>query len=335
MPPASGQPAEAAGRQLRLTATSPNTYYITTRPLRSGDAVTAGGEDTLRHRGINPGYLFVMPGLLVLAVLILYPLVDTVRLSVTDDAGAFVGLENFEDMLGSRTTKIATYNTFFYVGFSILFSLIFGTIAGILLDRQFRARGVVRSILLIPWIVPGIVAATTWSWMFHYEFGIINYGLQTLGIIDQPLGWLTDGALVKPSLVAVEVWKMFPFVALMVLATLQGIPQSLYEAARIDGAHFVHEVRYIMLPHLTGVLLSVTMLLLIWGFNGVTIIYAMTGGGPANRSLILPIRIFKEAFESFNFNGAAALSLVLFAGLFVVILLQVWYSQRRRAASDG
>jgi multiple sugar transport system permease protein len=90
-----------------------------------------------------------------------------------------------------------------------------------------------------------------------------------------------------------------------------------------------------MLPHLTGVLLSVTMLLLIWGFNGVTIIYAMTGGGPANRSLILPIRIFKEAFESFNFNGAAALSLVLFAGLFVVILLQVWYSQRRRAASDG
>jgi multiple sugar transport system permease protein len=258
-----------------------------------------------------------------------------VRLSVTDEAGAFVGTENFADMLSSRATKTATYNTFFYVGFSILFSLIFGTVAGILLDREFRGRGFVRSILLIPWIVPGIVAATTWSWMFHYEFGIINYGLQQLGVIDQPLGWLTDATLVKPSLIAVDVWKMFPFVALMVLATLQGIPTTLYEAAKIDGANFRHEVRYIMLPHLSGVLTSVTLLLLIWGFNGVTIVYAMTGGGPANRSLILPIRIFKEAFEAFNFNGAAALSLVLFVGLFIVILLQVWFSQRRRMATDG
>ena len=179
-----------------------------------------------------------LPGLLVLAVLILYPLIDTVRLSVTDEAGAFVGTENFADMLSSRATKTATYNTFFYVGFSILFSLIFGTVAGILLDREFRGRGFVRSILLIPWIVPGIVAATTWSWMFHDEFGIINYGLQQLGVIDQPLGWLTDATLVKPSLIAVDVWKMFPFVALMVLATLQGIPTTLYEAAKDRRRNF-------------------------------------------------------------------------------------------------
>lgn len=292
-------------------------------------------EAALKRRRINPGYLFVLPGLLVLAVMILYPLIDTIRLSLTDAEGGFVGAENFQKVLGARSTKLATYNTFFYVGFSIFFCLIFGTIAGILLDRQFRGRGLVRSIVLIPWIVPGIVAATTWAWMFHYEFGIINYGLQSLGVIDKPLGWLTDATLVKPSLVAVEVWKMFPFVALMVLAALQGIDKTLYEAARIDGASFRHEVRYIMVPHIGGVLASVTLLLLIWGFNGVTIIYAMTGGGPANRSLILPIRIFKEAFESFNFNRAAALSLVLFVGLFAVIALQVWYSQRRRAAADA
>jgi multiple sugar transport system permease protein len=292
-------------------------------------------EAALKRRSVNPGYLFVLPGLLVLGVMILYPLLDTIRLSLTDAEGGFVGAENFQKVLSARATKLATYNTFFYVGFSIVFCLIFGTIAGILLDRQFRGRGLVRSIVLIPWIVPGIVAATTWAWMFHYEFGIINYGLQTLGIIDKPLGWLTDAQLVKPSLVAVEVWKMFPFVALMVLAALQGIDQTLYEAARIDGASFRHEVRYIMVPHIGGVLASVTLLLLIWGFNGVTIIYAMTGGGPANRSLILPIRIFKEAFESFNFNRAAALSLVLFVGLFAVIALQVWYSQRRRAANDA
>jgi len=287
-----------------------------------------------RRRRWNQGYAFIFPALLVLGVMVLYPLIDTVVLSVTDENGSYVGLKNFVQMLTSRTTALATYNSIYYVGGSIILELILGTIAGILLDRHFVGRGVVRSIMLIPWIVPGIVAATTWAWMYHFEFGIINYGLQSLHIISGPVGWLTSAELVKPSLIVVEVWKMFPFVALMVLAALQGIPDSLYEAARIDGARFYHEVRYIMLPHLFGVLASVSLLLLIWGLNGITIIYAMTGGGPANRSLILPIQIFKEGFESFDFNRAAALSLVLFVVLFVVIVIQVSISQKRHGAAN-
>lgn len=281
---------------------------------------------------INQGYLFIFPAMFVLGMMILYPLIDTAVLSVTDDAGNFVGARNFADVATSGTTRLATYNSIYYVGGSIVLELIVGTFAGILLDRKFVGRGAVRSILLIPWVVPGIVAATTWAWMFHYEFGIINYMLQSIGVIDAPIGWLTSATLVKPSLIAVEVWKTFPFVALMVLAALQGIPQSLYEAARIDGASFYHEVRYIMLPHLWGVLASVSLLLLIWGMSGITLIYAMTAGGPANRSLILPIQIFKEAFEGFSFNRAAALSVLLFVALFVVIVVQVTISSRRREA---
>jgi multiple sugar transport system permease protein len=286
-----------------------------------------------RRRRWNQGYFFIFPALFVLGVMVLYPLIDTVFLSLTDKDGNYIGLKNFVQMLTSRTTSLATYNSIYYVGGSLVLELILGTIAGILLDRQFVGRGIVRSILLIPWVVPGIVAATTWAWMYHFEFGIINYGLQSLHVISQPIGWLTSAEFVKPSLIAVEVWKMFPFVALMVLASLQGIPDSLYEAAKIDGANFFHEVRYIMLPHLFGVLTSVSLLLLIWGLNGITIIYAMTGGGPANRSLILPIQIFKEGFESFDFNRAAALSLVLFVVLFVVIAVQVSIAQRRHGAT--
>ncbi len=285
-------------------------------------------------RKINQGYLFIFPGMFVLGVMIVYPLIDTAILSVTNSRGEFVGTNNFLDMLNSSTTGMATYNSIFYVGGSIVFSLIVGTISGILLDRKFIGRGAVRSIMLIPWVVPGIVAATTWAWMFHYEFGIINYGLQSLGIISEPIGWLTNADLVKPSLIAVDVWKTFPFVALMVLAALQGIPQSLYEAARIDGANFYHEVRYIMLPHLASVLASVSLLLLIWGMSGITLIYAMTGGGPANRSLILPIQIFKEAFEAFNFNRAAALSVMLFVGLFIIIVVQVTLTRRQEAKGE-
>lgn len=283
-------------------------------------------------RKINQGYFFIFPAMFVLGVMILYPLIDTAILSVTDENGNFVSGRNFVDVATSNTTALATYNSIYYVGGSIVLELIVGTFAGILLDRKFIGRGAVRSILLIPWIVPGIVAATTWAWMFHYEFGIINYILQSIHVISEPIGWLTSATLVKPSLIAVEVWKTFPFVALMVLAALQGIPESLYEAARIDGARFYHEVRYIMLPHLWGVLASVSLLLLIWGMSGITLIYAMTAGGPANRSLILPIQIFKEAFESFNFNRAAALSVILFVGLFIVIVAQVMLTRRSQEA---
>ncbi|WP_166016316.1 carbohydrate ABC transporter permease [Chelativorans multitrophicus] len=287
-----------------------------------------------RRRRWNQGYFFIFPAFLVLGVMVLYPLIDTVVLSVTDENGSYIGSRNFVQMLTSRTTSLATYNSIYYVGGSIILELILGTVAGILLDRHFVGRGIVRSIMLIPWVVPGTVAATTWAWMYHFEFGIINYGLQSLHVISGPVGWLTSAELVKPSLIVVEVWKMFPFVALMVLAALQGIPASLYEAARIDGATFYHEVRYIMLPHLFGILASVSLLLLIWGLNGITIIYAMTGGGPANRSLILPIQIFKEGFESFDFNRAAALSLVLFIVLFAVIVIQVSISQKRHGAAN-
>jgi multiple sugar transport system permease protein len=281
------------------------------------------------------GYLFILPAMVLLAALILYPLADTFVLSVTNESGRYVGAENFLDVLRDDTTTLATINSIVYVGGSILFQVVLGTIAGILLNRPLFGRGALRAILLVPWVVPGIVAATSWAWMFHHEFGIINFGLMRLGVLSGPIGWLTDPDIVLPSLIAVNVWKMFPFVAVMVLAGLQGIPESLYEAARVDGARFIDEVRYIMLPHLRTVLLSVSLLLLIWGLNGITIIYAMTGGGPAQQSLILPIQIFKEAFEGFAFHRAAALSVVLFVVLFSAIVFQMRVSQRGEQADNA
>jgi multiple sugar transport system permease protein len=289
---------------------------------------TASRALLLRYQGL----LFALPALLALAALIGYPLVDTAVLSFTTDQGHFAGWSNYATILDDDTTALATYNSIIYVVGSIVFQLVLGTIAGILLNQRFIGRGPLRTILLIPWVVPGIVAATTWAWMFHIEFGIINYALQRAHVITDPVGWLINPELVLPSVIAVNVWKMFPFVGIMVLAGLQAIPDALYEAARVDGATFLHEVRYIMLPQLRPVLLSVGLLLVIWGMNGITIIYAMTGGGPANQSLILPIQIFKEAFEAFQFNPAAALSLVLFLVLFVVIMI---YTLVFQSAKDG
>ncbi len=271
----------------------------------------------------STGYLFILPALLVLAMLIAYPVAYTGLLSVTDSRGAFVGLDNFRRILGARATGTALLNTLWWVAGSIVFQVVLGVLTAILLNQSFRGRAVVRSITLIPWVVPGIVAATTWAWMLHTEFGIVNYMLTGPGILEHPVGWLTNGDTVLPVMIAINVWKMFPFVAIMVLAGLQSIPNDLYEAARIDGARYWEEVWYVMLPQVRPVIVAVTLLLVIWALNHITIIYAITRGGPANRTLITPIQIFRTAFESTQFNAAAALSVMFFAVAILVVFAYI------------
>jgi len=274
----------------------------------------------------NPGFLFVLPAIIVLGMLIVYPIAYTGVLSFTDSAGHYVGFKNYDRIIHSRVTSRAVWNTAYYVLGSILFQIVLGTLTGILLNQKFPGRGLVRSMTLIPWVIPGIVAATTWAWMFHTEFGIINHMVVSSGLTDKPLGWLTDRNTVMPALIAINVWKLFPFVAIMVLAGLQTVPEELYESARVDGATFWQEAWHVMIPQIRPVLVALTLLLLIWGLNAITIIYTITKGGPANRTLIIPIQIFRIAFEAFQLNQAAALSVMFFAFTiaFVIVYIRVF-----------
>ncbi|WP_293864147.1 carbohydrate ABC transporter permease [uncultured Alsobacter sp.] len=271
----------------------------------------------------NPGLLFVLPALIVLFMLIAYPVAYTGILSVTNEQGQFTGLQNFADVLRPRVTTQALWNTLWWVGGSIVFQVLLGVATAVLLNQTFPGRAIIRSVALIPWIIPGIVAATTWAWMFHTEFGIINYMLTGVGVLPEPIGWLTGGQTVMPAMIAINVWKLFPFVAIMVLAGLQAIPQELYEAARVDGANYWEEVRHVMLPQIRPVIVAVTLLLVIWGLNAITIIYAITRGGPANRTLITPIQIFRLAFENVEFNQAAALSVMFFGVVMLIVLVYI------------
>jgi multiple sugar transport system permease protein len=271
----------------------------------------------------NTGFLFALPALIVLMMLIAYPVTYTGILSVTNQQEEFVGLQNFRDVLRPRVTTQALWNTLWWVFGSIFFQVIFGVAAAILLNQKFRGRAVVRSIALIPWVVPGIVAATTWAWMFHTEFGIINYMLTGAGVLEEPIGWLITGNTVLPAMIAINVWKLFPFVAIMVLAGLQSIPQELFEAAKVDGASYWEEVRHIMLPQIRPVVTAVTLLLVIWALNAITIIYAITSGGPANKTLITPIQIFRLAFESSAFNQSAALAVMFFGIVMLIVFIYI------------
>jgi multiple sugar transport system permease protein len=277
----------------------------------------------------NTGLVFALPALIVLFMLIAYPVFYTGLLSVTNDGGQFTGLQNFADVLRPRVTTQALWNTLWWVVGSIVFQVLLGVAAAILLNQNFAGRALVRSITLIPWLIPGIVAATTWAWMFHTEFGIINYMLTSTGALDEPVGWLTRSNTVMPAMIAINVWKLFPFVAIMVLAGLQSIPQELYEAARMDGANYWEEVRHVMLPQIRPVIAAVTLLLVIWALNAITIIYAITKGGPANRTVITPIQIFRLAFENVEFHQAAALSVMFFGVVMLIVLayIKVFASQ--------
>jgi multiple sugar transport system permease protein len=274
-------------------------------------------------------FFFLLPAIALLATFILYPLISTLVMSVTDASGAYVGTANYVNIIESERTARATGNTIYFVGASIILQLLVGIAAGIVLNERFRGQAVVRALTLLPWVIPGIVGAMTWAWMFHTDYGVINSILVSAGIVEEPVRWLTNPKIVLPALTAVNVWKMFPFVAIMILAGLQSIPITLYEAARVDGATFWEEVWYITLPQLRPIIASITLLLVIAGLNSITIIFAMTKGGPADRSLITSIQIFVEAFSYFNFNQASALSVLFFAVSAVFISLHIWLDGRR------
>jgi multiple sugar transport system permease protein len=272
---------------------------------------------------------FVLPALVVMALLIVFPAIDMLWLAVTDAAGHTALAANVAATVSTRATRVAVWNTGVYVCASIVLQMVAGTAIGILLNQRFRGRALLRSIVLLPWVVPGIVAATTWAWMLHTEFGIVNHLLLQTGVVTSPLGFLVDPDMAMPSLIAVNVWKQCPFVAVMVLAALQTVPEELYEAARVDGASFWGEVRHVMLPGIRDVLVGVALLLTIWSVNGITLVYVMTRGGPANRTLILPIQIFRQAFEAFQIHEAAMLSALFFAGTLVLVWLYVRLSGQR------
>lgn len=275
---------------------------------------------TLKTQKNLIGFWFVLPVFIFLLLFITYPILYNLILSFTNQKNAFVGFSNYSTLLQNDVTILSIKNTIVYVAFSVIGQLIIGTWAGILMHKEFRGNQAVRSSILIPWVVPGAVAATTWAWMYHSDYGIISRTMMRIGILADR-GPLALPKWVMPALIIVNVWKMFPFVGVMVLSGLTSIDPVLFEAADIDGASGLQKLRYITIPQLKPIITTLFLLLVIWGFNSITLIYTMTAGGPANLSLILPIHIFQQTFQFYNLNQAAAESLLLFFILLIIILM--------------
>jgi multiple sugar transport system permease protein len=192
---------------------------------------------------------------------------------------------------------------------SVLLEMLLGTALALLLDRAFRGRGIVRAVVLLPWALPTAVMALAWAWIFNDSFGVANDLLLRLGLVQRPIAWLSAPASAMAALVTADVWKTTPFVALIVLAGLQGIPPELLEAARIDGLSAPQRFRRIVLPLLVPSLLVALLFRAVQAFGAFDLVYVMTGGGPGGSTETVSLYAFQTTFRSLDFAYGAAIAL--------------------------
>ena len=270
----------------------------------------------MRHRA---DYLYVAPALGVMLLVIAYPIYDTIYLSFFNtppnlalEDKIFVGLGNYERILGLDSFHEATWNTFVWTVFSTLFAFVLGFGAALALNREFRGRGIMRGILLVPYVISAVAASYIWRWLYHSDFGVIGAISVAIGLTEKPINFLDSIDYVMASLIVVNVWKEFPFAMIMMLAGLQTVPDQLLRAAQVDGAGPWHRFWHITVPHLKGVTLVTVLLLLVANLNSFTIPWIMTGGGPAGASEIWITHIYQLAFGRIRFGLASAYSVILF-----------------------
>jgi multiple sugar transport system permease protein len=267
----------------------------------------------------------VAPALGAMLLVIGYPIYYTVYLSFFDTPPSlamsdkiFVGAGNYARVLGSTSFHEVTVNTLIWTVFSTFFAFVLGFGGAIVLNRQFIGRGLLRGILLIPYVISAVAAAYIWRWMYHSDFGVISALAVRFGIVDQPLNFLDSIDWVMPSLIVVNVWKEFPFAMIMMLAGLQTVPDQLLRAAQVDGASRVQRFWHITFPHLRGVTVVTVLLLFVANLNHFTIPWVMTGGGPAGASDIWVTSIYQLAFGRIRFGLASAYSVILFMVMMVL-----------------
>jgi multiple sugar transport system permease protein len=288
-----------------------------------------------RPRSSLLGFTLVLPSLLIILMLIIYPLLFSLVISF-GKVGAnfrgyqFVGLVNYVTAVTDPQIWHAFLLTLeWVVGVSVILMVV-GLSGALLLNTNIRGRAIFRTFLLVPWAVPPVANGIIWLSIFNKNYGAVNGLLYQLGFLQAyDIGWLETPRLAMLSVIIAQVWKWSPFITLMLLAALQSIPEELYEAAKIDGAGIMRRFSNLTVPLLLPTLLLLTLLNLVWALNAFDLIYALTQGGPGNATKVIAYHIWKQTFSAAaDFGGGAALSYIV---LFISIFITVAYSRVVRA----
>jgi multiple sugar transport system permease protein len=283
--------------------------------------------------------LFMLPAALLLLVFLTYPLGLGMWLGLTDTkigrAGQFVGLENYISLAHDSVFWLSVFNTVLYtvVASTIKFGL--GLWLALLLNKHMPFKAFIRAIVLLPFIVPTVLSAIAFWWIYDTQFGIISWSLERMGLIDHYIDFLGDPNLARASVIAANIWRGIPFVAISLLAGLQTVPPSLYEAATIDGGSPWQQFRHITFPLLTPIIAVVMTFSVLFTFTDFQLIYVLTRGGPLNATHLMATLSFQRAIPGGQLAEGAALANAMIPFLLAAILFSYVGLPRRRWQQGG
>jgi multiple sugar transport system permease protein len=282
-----------------------------------------------RHRRYT---LFIVPALVVVGAVIVFPWLFTLWMSAFDwkigTAAHFVGFENYTKLLGNQRFIESVVHTFYFTLLAVLAPLILGTIAALIFHREFPFRGVLRGIFVMPMMATPVAVALVWTMMFHPQQGVLNYLLSLVGL--PPSLWVYSPQLAIPSLVLVEIWHWTPLVMLIVLGGLAVLPVEPYESARLDGASEWQLFRFVTLPLVAPFLLVAAVIRTIDALKTFDTIYVITGGGPGTASETINLYLYLQAFAFYNIGNASAVVVVFFVIVLALALVLLHVREKTR-----
>jgi multiple sugar transport system permease protein len=273
-------------------------------------------------------YLFLAPTMILFGVFTVLAVIYAFYLSfhewnILEPAKPFVGLDNYSRLLGDERFGGAIVNTLYFTAASVPLTMGLGLLIALLLNNQIRARGFFRTLFYLPVVTPLVIAAIIWKWVYNGDFGLLNYYLIQLGIIDEPLLWLADPNLAMPAVIITSVWKSVGFSMVVYLAGLQSIPEDFYDAAKVDGAVGWQRLKDITIPLLSSTTLFLAVVSVLGAFQVFTEIFIMTNGGPLGRTTTIVYHIYQTAFKFFDMGYASAMAFGMFAMMFAFTLVQL------------
>ena len=285
------------------------------------------------------GLIFMLPAALLLLLFLTYPLGLGVWLGFTDAKvgrpGVWVGLDNYEYLWGDSVTRLVLFNTLFYTTVASVAKFFLGLWLAILLNRNIRFKTFFRAVILLPYIVPTALSAIAFWWIYDSQFSIISWALVKMGVIHQYIDFLGSPWNARFSVIAANVWRGVPFVAITLLAGLQTISPSYYEASAIDGATPWQQFRHVTLPLLTPIIAVVMTFSVLFTFTDFQLIYVLTRGGPLNATHLMATLSFQRAISGGALGEGAAISIAMVPFLLAAIMFSYFGLQRRAWQQGG
>jgi multiple sugar transport system permease protein len=285
------------------------------------------------------GWLFMLPAAALLLLFLTYPLGLGTWLGFTDAkvgrAGVWIGLDNFVFLVGDSVTRLALFNTLFYTAVASLLKFALGLWLALLLNRNLPFKSFFRAVVLLPWIVPTALSAIAFWWIYDAQFSVISWVLVKLGLIDRYIDFLGDPWNARLATIAANVWRGVPFVAISLLAGLQTISPSYYEASALDGATPWQQFRHVTLPLLSPIIAVVMTFSVLFTFTDFQLIYVLTRGGPLNATHLMATLSFQRAISGGALGEGAALATLMVPFLLTAILVSYFGLQRRAWQQGG